>query len=451
MNENEQHEGADDHGKDRRRESQSEPAVGAKATGSIRSQSRTIRPVNDASLKRGSIADLRSQQPKLNSLASRARFKRNPSVVIKGSPSAGSGGAGGTASSEDRQLRRGNSDHVTGRRPSETSVGSSSANAGTALLSSAGKTAKDGVLALQTTYGSLPSTAAGGRSSAGPSTSNKGVQADSSQEPDLHAHAASSSSPSPPPAYDGDAHGDAPSADAAAAPAAENQRGRQKQPSRGSQASSARSTSSTSSVASLPGRTGGRTRHRTTGTVRSGSITENVVEAGGIRKIVLETTSSSDDAENHSDSKNNTNNNSESKQDEQKEGLGKFFANITNIANSIHSHNTNNGHEQEAEKADGDGNGGDGDGDGEGEDEGAALLAADGGKSPDNRGGSASASTSSGGGGGGGSGGGGGGGGGGSKNKKKWRRKRRKNGGGGVAASGAGGSSENTPLLAGDR
>ncbi|KAI0129410.1 hypothetical protein BJ170DRAFT_616149 [Xylariales sp. AK1849] len=60
--------------------------------------------------------------------------------------------------------------------------------------------------------------------------------------------------------------------------------------------------SSTSSVGSLPsqygnGIAGAERRRAKRGDVRSGSITENVVEAGGIRKVVLEATSSGEDGE----------------------------------------------------------------------------------------------------------------------------------------------------------
>jgi metal transporter CNNM len=50
-------------------------------------------------------------------------------------------------------------------------------------------------------------------------------------------------------------------------------------------------TASTNSVGSLPSQQGKRISTRY---ARSGSITENVVEAGGVRKVVLEATSSSD-------------------------------------------------------------------------------------------------------------------------------------------------------------
>jgi metal transporter CNNM len=51
----------------------------------------------------------------------------------------------------------------------------------------------------------------------------------------------------------------------------------------------------TSSGGSFP--LGGERKRQSRGYVRSGSITENVVEAGGIRKVVLEATSSGDDGE----------------------------------------------------------------------------------------------------------------------------------------------------------
>jgi metal transporter CNNM len=48
-------------------------------------------------------------------------------------------------------------------------------------------------------------------------------------------------------------------------------------------------------LASLPSSTRSQSFRRKTGVARSGSITENIIEAGGIRKVVLETNSSSDE------------------------------------------------------------------------------------------------------------------------------------------------------------
>ena len=59
--------------------------------------------------------------------------------------------------------------------------------------------------------------------------------------------------------------------------------------------SSETSTGSTSTIGSLPERDMGTPRR--TRTARSGSITENVIETGGIKKVVLETNNGSDEGE----------------------------------------------------------------------------------------------------------------------------------------------------------
>lgn len=63
---------------------------------------------------------------------------------------------------------------------------------------------------------------------------------------------------------------------------------------------SSRSSDTLGSLNSLNSRNNSPARIRTRGTARSGSITEHVTEAGGVRKVVLETNSSSDDKDERS-------------------------------------------------------------------------------------------------------------------------------------------------------
>ncbi|KAI9776396.1 MAG: hypothetical protein M1839_009592 [Geoglossum umbratile] len=78
-------------------------------------------------------------------------------------------------------------------------------------------------------------------------------------------------------------------------------------------------TGSHDTMGSLPSRQNSRSPSRRGGVARSGSISENVIDVGGVRKVVLETTSSSEDADDPSssqhtgkkDDNNNTNDNPE--------------------------------------------------------------------------------------------------------------------------------------------
>lgn len=122
---------------------------------------------------------------------------------------------------------------------------------GEGLLNSAGKDASDGVLAVQSGYGTIGPTSP---KSKVPPEKSKVAQANGSP---ITADPETAKPPKPP--------------------------------------SRSSSTTSQSTIASLPNQI---TRSSTgRGGVRSGSITENIVEAGGIRKVVLETTSSSEDAD----------------------------------------------------------------------------------------------------------------------------------------------------------
>ena len=117
---------------------------------------------------------------------------------------------------------------------------------GEGLLDSAGKDAKDGVQAVQAGYGSFERPRTGKSSD----TSNKAVQADS--------HTPNRLSPV---------------------------RGRSGSPE-----------GTDSTVGSLPSNRNSPYKSRNAKAARSGSITENVIESDGIKKVVLETTSSSEDA-----------------------------------------------------------------------------------------------------------------------------------------------------------
>ncbi|KAI4119879.1 MAG: hypothetical protein LQ338_007217 [Usnochroma carphineum] len=143
---------------------------------------------------------------------------------------------------------------------------------GTGLLNSAGKDASDGVLAVQQGYGTMgtpPKSSASGKPTTGSG---------------------------------------APSAASQAHPAATIP---EEQPRSESRSSSNRRSDSESTIGSLHRRGSSNRRHggagnadvslsprHKRGTARSGSITEQIVDTGGIRKVVLETTSSSEEAGN---------------------------------------------------------------------------------------------------------------------------------------------------------
>ncbi|KAL9115312.1 MAG: hypothetical protein Q9187_007311 [Circinaria calcarea] len=171
-----------------------------------------------------------------SNLASRPRQTRWNTVKIK--PGLGAAAEGLTKNSEPT----GTSRHGSVSAPNVPQGG-----VGDGLLSSAGKDASDGVLAVQAGYGTI-----GLASAKSPKSPEKSKTPHTNGSP-----------------VDGDS-----------------------QPTKLSQSSRTSSTTSKSTVASLPNQL---TRSSTTrrGGVRSGSITENIVEAGGIRKVVLDTTSSS--------------------------------------------------------------------------------------------------------------------------------------------------------------
>ncbi|KAL8956268.1 MAG: hypothetical protein Q9183_006358 [Haloplaca sp. 2 TL-2023] len=137
---------------------------------------------------------------------------------------------------------------------------------GTGLLSSAGKDASDGVLAIQQGYGTMGTppkdSGHGGKSSSGgPSAASQAKPASTIpeiEEPTSYQH---------------------PNLNPRSPPSRSN---------------------SESTIGSLHRRSAsgpkGLSPHMRRGEARSGSITENVVDMGGIKKVVLETTSSSEEA-----------------------------------------------------------------------------------------------------------------------------------------------------------
>lgn len=156
---------------------------------------------------------------------------------------------------------------------------------GTGLLSSAGKEASDGVLAIQQGYGTM-----GGSP---PKSPGKGTTSSGGQSAASQAHPAATIQE-------------------------EEQQPDSRSKSRGSATSNHRSDSE-STINSLhkPNRSTSRvdiSPRQRRGTARSGSITEQIVDAGGIRKVVLETTSSSEEAGNNSRPQTNDGNGKENAQ-----------------------------------------------------------------------------------------------------------------------------------------
>ena len=176
--------------------------------------------------------------------ASRPRTTRYNTVKVKPGQGAGSDLLPkGTPSSSDG-----------GPRPAPAAQG----GVGAGLLTSAGRDAKDGVLALQAGYGSIPSD-----HPASPKGSRKGA---------LLAHAERSASKTPP------------------------QSQSRSQNRSGTTPEGRRRRASVSTLGSMhSGRSPSPRTKRAP--ARSGSITENIVDTGGIKKTVLELTSSSSDQE----------------------------------------------------------------------------------------------------------------------------------------------------------
>ena len=196
-----------------------------------RSSSQQYRSDRENAAKKPMNPEMRDQLKHLgpSNLASRPKTTRFNTVKIK--PAAPSSGDG-TQKSEPMSQ--------TPQRGSFAAQG----GAGAGISASAGKDAKDGVLAVQAGYGSIPAA-----SPPSPKNSRRGPLVTHAEE---EAHKSKSRTPN-------------------------------------------RSASHSTLGSMDSGRKSQKISKR--GTARSGSITENIIDAGGIKKTVLEMTSSSEDAE----------------------------------------------------------------------------------------------------------------------------------------------------------
>ena len=218
-----------------------------------RSSSVTTPSDHEAISKRTNSSDMREHFKHLgpSNLASRPRQTRYNTVKIK---------PGGGPLYE--AMAKNNESFETPRTLSLSTA--PQGGVGEGLLGSAGKDAKDGVLALQAGYGSMDRTPP--KTPRSPETINKSTQASTDEG------AASNSTRL--------GRGNSNSGELMS-------QGRPE---------SAHSHSTVGSTRSRNGREP-RSPRAIRGTARSGSITENIIDAGGVRKVVLETTSSSDDVQ----------------------------------------------------------------------------------------------------------------------------------------------------------
>lgn len=209
---------------------------------------------HDNVTQRGDASEIREHLKHLgpSNVASRPRTTRYASVKIKQ-------GSSGLSSSVPHEMPRRDDAHTGG--------------IGAGLLDNAGRVASDGVQALQAVIGSPNSR------TKSPDTSNKAVQASQSEFLDQAPNSGNGISTIQEEPTDADKNGTRPEL-------------KRNIP---STTSSSSSTRSLSTIRSLNTRTPGTYLHR--GPARSGSITEQVVDMNGVRKVVLETTSSSDDVD----------------------------------------------------------------------------------------------------------------------------------------------------------
>lgn len=229
----------DDSAKEHDETPKPDSAADSKSEEASKAHLRTMRSLNESSFRRGSVGDLRNHTKHLgpSNLASRPRHTRYNSVIIKH--------AGGT-SLEDSRLHR---------QPSERSVDSRTESA---TIKPEGNRMKDGVRAVHAPHGSTGQYS----TSQGMETSDQSVQANSK-----------SSLPQD------------------SAEANDNQAGQQDGLWKGSQSRGDGDLDSTSNPS--------QPRLVTTApiVVKSGSITESIIEAGGIKKVVLEPASSSEEGD----------------------------------------------------------------------------------------------------------------------------------------------------------
>ncbi|KAL8860597.1 MAG: hypothetical protein Q9178_002950, partial [Gyalolechia marmorata] len=197
----------------------------------------------------GNFDHLRHLGP--SNLASRPRQTRYNTVKIKP--------GGGSLAENVVKANAGNNDGSP--LAIATATPAPHGGAGMGLLSSAGKDASDGVLAIQQGYGTIggtpPKSSNGGRtSSGGPSAASQ--------------------------------------AHSSATIAEDDEEPRPQSKSRTTTTKKERSDSE-STIGSLKRKDVSPRQIRKRGTARSGSITEQIVDLGGVRKVVLETTSSSEE------------------------------------------------------------------------------------------------------------------------------------------------------------
>jgi metal transporter CNNM len=204
---------------------------------------------------RGTTQDMREHLKHLgpSNLASRPKSTRYNAVKIKPGHSSTASDLNGQPSSITEQPYR---DEPSTIEEMYTDEPAPQGGEGAGLLRSAGRDASDGVQALHQGYGSINRTPT---RSVAPEVSNKASQANLDGK---SAHSSRKTSPVRPSVRRG--------------------------PSSASQHSS-------DTLGSLRSRSCSPPRKK--GVTRSGSITENIVDTGGVRKVVLETNSSSDDVD----------------------------------------------------------------------------------------------------------------------------------------------------------
>jgi len=209
----------------------------------------------DGKPKRASFDDVKEHLKHLgpSNLASRPKTTRYASVKIK---------PGTDNRTSSPQPVAGNGRTPAIRRISETNS-EYGTGIGEGVLKSGGKDASDAIKVLRSDYGAISHSPTDKR----PASANKAVQSNA-RDLDSSSPAQDSGSTLRPPPQTGE---------------------------------------SQETISPLPNRRRSKSPYRSKGPARSGSITENVVDTNGIRKVVLETTSSSDsnDEEQHNGSSKN--------------------------------------------------------------------------------------------------------------------------------------------------
>lgn len=226
---------------DLQRLSATEGEVTKTSTGPRRMSGNSV-VIDNKTKQRTSIDDVKEHLKHLgpSNLASRPKTTRYASVKIKP-------GLDNRTSSPQPATANGRSTPI--RRISETNS-EYGTGIGEGLLKSGGKDASDGVKDLFPHYGAISQSPTDRR----PASANKAVQSDALHV-DTSSPAKGSDSTLRPPPQTGE---------------------------------------SQETISPLPNRPRSKSPFRSRGPARSGSITENVVDTNGIRKVVLETTSSSD-------------------------------------------------------------------------------------------------------------------------------------------------------------